>query len=161
MLEETHGFDSMTNDQAARRRWMGVLAKAQPDELKAAWANLDVKPDYTWLRRPEVGLVMVRGRAGGTGMRFNLGEMTVTRCTLRVEGGPVGFGYVQGRDRFHAELAAVFDALMQVPERHNEIEREVISPIEALLAERRQKRSRKANATKVEFFTMVRGEDVR
>ena len=161
MLEETLGLDSMTPDQAARQRWMGVLAKARPDELEAAWAKLDVKPDYTWLRRPEVGLVMVRGRAGGTGMRFNLGEMTVTRCTLRVEGGAVGFGYVQGRDCFHAELAAVFDALMQAPERHNEIEHEVIAPIEALLAERRKNRSRKANATKVEFFTMVRGDDVR
>jgi len=140
---------------------MGVLAKAQPAALEAAWAALEDKPDYAWLRRPEVGLVIVRGRAGGTGMRFNLGEMTVTRCALRVAGGAVGVGYVQGRDGIHAELAAAFDALMQVPERHDEIEREVIAPIEASQAAHRRDRSRKANATKVEFFTMVRGEDVR
>ncbi|MDP6389677.1 MAG: phosphonate C-P lyase system protein PhnG [Alphaproteobacteria bacterium] len=151
----------MTSDQAARRRWMGVLAKARLAELEAAWAGLDDRPTYTWLRRPEVGLVMVRGRAGGTGTRFNLGEMTVTRCALRVEGGSVGFGYVQGRDGVHVELAAAFDALMQTPERHDKIEREIIAPLEASQAARRQDRSRKANATKVEFFTMVRGEDVR
>ncbi len=161
MSEGTSGSDSMTPDQAARRRWMGVLAKARPVELEAAWAELDDKPDYTWLRQPEVGLVMVRGRAGGTGTRFNLGEMTVTRCALRVEGGAVGFGYVQGRDDVHAKLAAAFDALMQTPVRSDEIEREVIAPLEASQALRRRDRSRKANATKVEFFTMVRGEDIR
>ena len=87
--------------------------------------------------------------------------MTVTRCALRVEGGVVGFGYVQGRDDVHAELAAAFDALMQTPMRSDAVEREVIAPLEASQASRRRNRSRKANATKVEFFTMVRGEDVR
>src|SRR3546814_213514 len=103
---------------AQRRRWMSVLAKAEPGEIEAAWERLVEKPDYAWLRRPEAGMVMVRARAGGSGAQFNLGQMTVTRCALRLTGGAagpdcVGLGYVQGRSKRHAELAALFDALLQ------------------------------------------------
>ncbi len=69
------------------------------------------------MRGPEGGLVMVRGRAGGGGAPFNLGEMTVTRCTVRLGSGLVGHAYVAGREPRRAELAALVDALMQDPER--------------------------------------------
>ncbi len=92
---------------------MGVLARAARDELEAAWETLEPRPAYDRLRPPETGMVMTRGRAGGTGRRFNLGEMTVTRCALRLDSGEMGIAYVAGRDRRHAELAALFDALMQ------------------------------------------------
>ena len=101
---------------------------------------------------------MVRGRAGGTGNPFNLGEMTVTRCALRLPGGPVGQAYVQGRDTRHAELAARLDALLQTDEAPRLLS-QVIEPLQALEAARRRERSRKAASSKVEFFTMVRGED--
>ncbi|GAB4367872.1 MAG: phosphonate C-P lyase system protein PhnG [Kiloniellaceae bacterium] len=154
--------------EAARRRWMSVLAKAELSDLEHAWEGLAEKPAYDWLRRPEVGMVMVRARAGGTGGRFNLGQMTVTRCALRllengrgggVETGVVGLGYVQGRSKRHAELAAVFDALLQDAGRRPALEGGVIVPLEAAHAARRDARSRKANATKVNFFTLVRGEN--
>lgn len=146
--------------EAPRQRWMSVLAKAELSELECAWDGLPEKPAYDWLRQPEVGMVMVRARAGGTGGRFNLGQMTVTRCALRLqESGPVGLGYVQGRSKRHAELAAVFDALLQDEGRRAALEGSVIAPLEAAHAERRGTRSRKANSTKVNFFTLVRGEN--
>ena len=70
---------------------------------------------YRVLRGPEAGLVMVRGRAGGGGAPFNLGEMTATRCTVRTEAGFVGHAYVAGRNERQAELAALADALLQDP----------------------------------------------
>lgn len=146
--------------EAPRRYWMSVLAKAEIAELESAWDGLQEKPAYDWLRQPEVGMVMVRARAGGTGGRFNLGQMTVTRCALRLqENGPVGLGYVQGRSKRHAELAAVFDALLQDEGRRAALEGSVIAPLAAAHAARRDQRSRKANATKVNFFTLVRGEN--
>lgn len=145
--------------QAARQRWMSVLAKAKLNELESAWENLAEKPAYDWLRRPEVGMVMVRARTGGTGGRFNLGQMTVTRCALRLASGEAGMGYIQGRSKRHAELAALFDALLQDEGRRGALEDSVIAPLEASHLERRAARSRKANSTKVDFFTLVRGDN--
>src|SRR5712692_2400295 len=90
----------------ARRRWMSILAQAGSDEIEAAWNALSDRPGYRVLRGPEVGLVMVRGRAGGTGVRFNLGEVTVTRCTVALDDDTIGHAYIRGRDARHAELAA-------------------------------------------------------
>src|SRR5262249_27118219 len=113
-----------------RRRWMSLLALAPTEGLEAGWRQLAEPPPYRVVRGPEVGLVMVRGRAGGTGSRFNLGEMTVTRCTVEVEDGAVGHGYVGGRDRRHAELAAVFDAMLQDDSWRPAVEEQVIARVE-------------------------------
>jgi alpha-D-ribose 1-methylphosphonate 5-triphosphate synthase subunit PhnG len=144
---------------ARRRRWMSVLALASVDELQAAWATLEAPPHYTLLRRPEVGLVMVRGRAGGTGARFNLGEMTVTRCTVELEDGTLGHAWVGGRDERHAELAAALDALLQDPARAASLGVVVVEPLARVQADRRRAAAARAAASRVEFFTMVRGED--
>ncbi|HYG90640.1 MAG TPA: phosphonate C-P lyase system protein PhnG [Azospirillum sp.] len=142
----------------ARRRWMGVLAKAAPDEIAAAWSRIAPAPDYDLLRRPETGLVMVRGRIGGDGAPFNLGEMTVTRCSVRLADGVVGHAWVAGRRQDHAERAAVLDALMQAPAHRPAVEPEIVR-LESLQAARRDGAARAAAATRVDFFTMVRGED--
>lgn len=141
----------------ARQNWMATLAKAPPDALDDAMVRLGGEPAFTWLRPPETGAVMVRGRQGATGAPFNLGEMTVTRCTLRLVDGAVGHAYVPGRDKDHARQAAICDALMQ-GSRRDEVAAGVLSPIRAALAEARQAMAAKADATKVDFFTMVRGE---
>jgi len=107
------------------------------------------------VRRPESGMTMVRGRAGGTGAPFNLGEMTVTRCALRLDGGVMGVAYVKGRSHRHAELAALFDALMQVPARRDEIATSIIAPLEAAAYERAEVARRCTAATRVDFFTMA------
>ena len=145
--------------QAARRDWMSLLAKAERSALEAAWTGLADKPDWQWLRKPETGLVMVRGRAGGTGAAFNLGEMTVTRCALRTDAGHSGHAYVAGRDREHARLAALFDALLQDEARRSALTEAVLTPIAEAHAAGRRQRDAETAATKVEFFTMVRGED--
>lgn len=146
-------------DIGARRRWMSVLAKATSDELELAWTELGAPPGYRVLRGPEIGLVMVRGRAAGTGARFNLGEMTVTRCTVQLEDGTVGHAYVAGRRLRHAELAAVLDAVLQDPVRRAAAEAGVVDRLAAAQADRRRTVAARAAATRVEFLTLVRGEE--
>ncbi|WP_309668097.1 phosphonate C-P lyase system protein PhnG [Tabrizicola sp.] len=145
----------MTAPNIDRRNWMSVLAKSAPARLSALIPDL---PAHSLLRPAEVGAVMVRGRMGGTGAAFNLGEMTITRCSLRLASGEVGHAWVQGRDRDHATRAAVVDALMQ-SDRAPEIAAAVVAPLAAEAASTRLARASKAAATKVDFFTMVRGED--
>lgn len=144
--------------ESDRQGWMGLLARAPEGRVAQLLDSCGGRPAFDWLRQPEVGSVMVRGRAGATGAPFNLGEMTVTRCSLRLSGGTVGHGYVQGRSRASAEAAALTDALMQT-DRAAEIEAAVLTPLAEEEAARKTARAAKAAATRVEFFTMVRGED--
>ena len=141
-----------------RQEWMAVLAKSSVEDLEKAWTLLQDPPAFRFLRPPETGLVMTRARAGGTGMKFNLGEVPLTRCTVQIDGGAAGTAYVMGRDRRHAELAAVFDGLLQDPRRQSGILEEVIRPLRAILQEKKTASHRKAASTRVEFFTMVRGD---
>jgi alpha-D-ribose 1-methylphosphonate 5-triphosphate synthase subunit PhnG len=142
----------MDHPDPKRRRWMAVLARASANDI--ATRLPDPVPAYGFLRRPESGLVMVRGRAGGGGAPFNLGEMTVTRCTVRTETGLIGHAYVTGRDARQAELAALTDALMQDADRRAMLEDSVIGPLERKQAAARTERAEKAAATKVQFFAM-------
>ena len=155
--------EPLTPDQAARRRWMSVLAKASVAELEQALPAIqDVAgelPSYRLIRRPEVGMTMVRARAGGTGRQFNLGEMTLTRCTLQTDGGLVGCGYVAGRSMRHAELAALIDALLQEPTHHAQLHALVVDPLARAQDLRRLRSMERSAPTRVEFFTVVRGED--
>ena len=138
----------------ARRRWMAVLARAGADQIDTLLSACGDLPPHTILRGPEGGLVMVRGRTGGGGAAFNLGEMTVTRCTVRTATGLIGHAYVAGRDERQAELAALADALMQHPDWTDSLEARVISPLEAQHHARRDDRAAKAAATRVQFFAM-------
>lgn len=140
---------------AARKRWMSILARSAPQRLTALMPDL---PAHEMLRAPEIGAVMVRGRAGATGAPFNLGEMTVTRCSVRLACGAVGHAWVQGRGKDHARRAAAIDALMQT-DAAADIAARVLTPLEGEAAATRAARAVRAAATKVEFFTMVRGED--
>ena len=143
---------------ADRKAWMGLMAKAPEGRVTALLDAALSRPAFTWLRAPEVGSVMVRGRAGGTGAPFNLGEMTVTRCALTLDTGEVGHAYIPGRRKGDAEAAALVDALMQT-ERAADLRAKVLDPLAREQAQRRTDRAEKAAATKVDFFTMVRGED--
>lgn len=151
-------------EHAARRCWMSVLARASAAELEQAIAALRDKigalPAYRLIRRPEVGMTMVRARAGGTGRAFNFGEMTVTRCTLRTDDDLVGTSYVAGRSQRHAELAALFDALLQDPARRPQIMALVIDSLARAQDLRRNRRVERSAPTRVDFFTVVRGEDL-
>lgn len=135
-----------------RQRWMGVLARADSVSLKAASAGK--LPEYALIRGPEAGLVMLRGRAGGSGAAFNVGEATVVRCTVRSASGHVGHAYCLGRDERHAELAAAFDAGLQDPALRTPLQQIVRSLAEAQAAASAQE-ARRAAATQVQFFTMA------
>jgi alpha-D-ribose 1-methylphosphonate 5-triphosphate synthase subunit PhnG len=140
-----------------RREWLSVLAKAQPGEVAAAWEALEARPGYTALRAPELGLVLVRGRMGGLGDAFNLGEMTVTRAAVRLESGETGLAYVAGRERRHAEIAAAVDAMMQSETLRQRVEEPVVGRLRRAQEARRTLAARKAAATTVDFFTLVNG----
>ncbi len=145
---------------AHRQHWLAVLAKAGESELEEGWGSLGRKPDYKVLRPPEAGMVMVRARAGNTGVRFNLGEMTVTRCTVRLSSGEVGFGCVAGRKPRHAELTALFDALLQkAGGEGGGLAKSLVDPLHKAQQERKAERLRSVAATRVDFVTLVRGED--
>lgn len=135
-----------------RRRWLAVLARSRREQLEQA---LTKAPAHTFVRTPECGMVMLRGRVGGTGDVFNVGEATVTRCAVRV-GERLGVGYVLGRDRRHAELVALFDALLQDEAQQPALLHDVIDPLARDQAETRAARSREVASSRVEFFTMVR-----
>lgn len=136
---------------------MAILARAERAEILSLLNAAQPLPAVTLLKAPETGTVMVEGRAGGAGSRFNLGEATITRCVVRLEGGTIGFSYALGRDREKARLAAIADALLQQSPSDSVLQDGITA-----LAERQQAAkalaSRKAAATKVEFFTLVRGE---
>lgn len=144
--------------ETERKGWMGLLARAPAEDLNRLWSDTGLTPDHAYLRAPEVGGVMVRGRAGATGAAFNLGEMTVTRCALQLTDGRVGHGYVQGRDKRHATQAALIDALMQGAEAAM-IRTMILDPLTEAETARHTARATRAAATKVDFFTLVRGED--
>ena len=144
----------MQDTRTERQHWMAVLARATLAELTALLPDCAPLPDYTVLRGPEAGLVMTRGRTGGGGAPFNLGEMTVSRCTVCLPGGTVGHAYTAGRDLRQAELAAVLDAALQDPA-WTDLHEAVIAPLAAAQRARREAVAAKAAATRVQFFTMA------
>jgi len=148
----------MNTSSKPRRQWLSVLARASRPELENALTLLGDMPPLELVRPSEPGMVMLRGRVGGTGDAFNFGEASVTRCALRVGSSALGVGYTLGRDRRKAELIAIMDALLQDDERHVQIQREVIGPLAAQQSAQRDATSRSAATSKVEFFTFVRGE---
>jgi alpha-D-ribose 1-methylphosphonate 5-triphosphate synthase subunit PhnG len=141
----------------ARRQALRILAGAEPAALAALWAAWPTKPAAHPVRKAEAGLVMIRGRAGGGGNPFNLGEATVSRASVRLDGGPVGHGYCLGRSLEKAETIAVFDALFQLDPAA--VEARVLTPLRADRCAADARRRDETAATKVDFFTLVRGDD--
>lgn len=142
----------------ARSARMRLFALAEPAELAAAVGDLGRGLRWSLLRAPETGMVMARGRIGGDGAPFNLGEVTATRCTVALEDGPAGYACILGRDRDKALHAAILDAAMQVPETAPLVERRLLVPLGERLAAADAAADRKTAATKVDFFTLVRGD---
>ena len=146
-------------DQTERKAAMATLAQASGDDIVRLWNEAGLPSQAELLRGPETGLVTLRGRIGGGGAPFNVGEATVTRATVRLPSGQVGHCYALGRDKQKAKLAAIADALWQDPARRAEVETRLIAPLRSALATAQEKRRAETAATKVDFFTMVRGED--
>ena len=151
------------SSQQTRQHWMAILANAPLQSIERTVSCCDPLPSYHYLRVPEIGLTMVRGRTGGTGQPFNLGEITLTRCVVQLDETDKhrainGFGYVAGRSPRHAELAAMCDALLQHPAWRQIIYRQVVAPLAVEAQQRQAKATRQTDATQVNFLTMLRGE---
>jgi len=137
---------------------MEVLANADASRLERVWEEWAEKPEVIAVRGPETGLVMIRGRIGGGGAPFNLGEASISRATVRLGTGEIGFGQTLGLTPRKAELAAIFDALGQRPDSRNAIDT-LVADLERRIVTADETMRRETAATRVDFFTMVRGED--
>jgi len=165
------GTDSNPKASSDRAAWMALLARSPLDLLETA-LRASAQVPVQWLRKPETGLMMVQGRAGGSGERFNAGEVTVTRCVLRWTNpdhpgastpSQVGVAYVLGRSHRHAQLAALADAILQDPQTSDAWAAALLEPIRKYIDQRRQQQHAAAQSTRVDFFTVAReagtGED--
>jgi len=155
-MTATSAFDTAP-EQAARQHWIGVLSRSRRAELMPHEAALR-DAEYQLIRAPEIGMALVRGRMGGNGAPFNVGEMSVTRCVVQLADGRTGYSYLAGRDKALAELAALADAHLQGAQQAHWM-RELIEPLALAHAERRAQQQAETAATKVDFFTLVRGEN--
>ncbi|MEZ5787033.1 MAG: phosphonate C-P lyase system protein PhnG [Xanthobacteraceae bacterium] len=151
--------DSAEPDIAARRAAMRVFVEAEASDLAHLVGTLGVLPGHEDVRSPETGLVMVRGRIGGDGAPFNVGEATVSRAAVRLATGELGFGYVLGRSQEKARLVALCDALWQSGHYRAAVEDGILVPLRARIAAERQRADEQTAATRVDFFTLVRGDD--
>ena len=151
---DTHSDDTHNR----RKRVIEALSKARIDELAPVWEQVDPKPRVQLLRGPEVGMVMVRGRIGGGGDPFNFGEVTVARATVQIDAGVIGHGQALGTDKEKVRLAAIFDALWQMPVHHDTVEA-LADAVAARCKAEDGRRAAETAATRVDFFTMVRGDD--
>jgi alpha-D-ribose 1-methylphosphonate 5-triphosphate synthase subunit PhnG len=143
--------------EARRKAAMATLAHSETAEIATRLEAIAI-PAHTNLREPESGLVMVRGRIGGDGAPFNLGEATVSRAAVRLVTGEMGFGYALGRDRRKAQMIALCDAMIQSTDHAEQIETRVLAPLRAVIAAERRRKAAETAATRVDFYTMVRGE---
>jgi alpha-D-ribose 1-methylphosphonate 5-triphosphate synthase subunit PhnG len=157
MIASDKSHNDESAGQAQRKAVMAVLAHSDAAEISQRLGALAL-PAHENLREPENGLVMVRGRIGGDGAPFNLGEATVSRAAVRLSTGEVGFGYTLGRDRHKAQMIALCDAMVQSDEFAGLVETNVIAPLRAAAMAKRNSKAAEAAATRVDFYTLVRGE---
>jgi alpha-D-ribose 1-methylphosphonate 5-triphosphate synthase subunit PhnG len=140
---------------AARQRWLGILSRASFTAIETLMRNAPALSDHVVLRGPETGMAMLRGRIGGGGAAFNLGEMTMSRCSIRDAGGWIGHGYASGRDASKVELIARLDAALQNPATHDVWHRSVVATLQAEQSARHAVTEAEAARTDVKFFTLA------
>ncbi len=138
-----------------RREWLGLLAASDGDAIDAAVGDRLASQSFTVLRRPETGLVMARGRIGNTGARFNLAEVTVSRCVVRSTMRTAGVGYAIGHDLAKVELIAKLDALLQVPQWRAVLQHPVLETLRTALAARHARERADAQSSRVRFHELV------
>lgn len=157
--QEGGWMTQIKQDKTDRQDWMAILAKANWTDLALLWDDFGNKPDYKTLRAAETGLIMLRARTGAIGAAFNMGEATVTRSSVVSDNHIQGHAYILGRNGLHAEVAAEVDAALQNDKLHQMVMACIIKPLKATALDKKQQTEQKAAATKVDFFTLVRGED--
>ena len=146
-------------DTATRQRWMRALSWSNAETLNALMQALKLAPEYTLIRAPETGLMQIQARMGGTGNRFFAGDTTLTRAVVRLNSGTLGYSYLLGRNKQHAERCAVVDALLQEQAHFQTLMETLIAPLEAEREAQIAARRAEVNASRVDFFTLVRGDN--
>lgn len=146
-------------DTATRQRWMRALSWCNAETLNALMQALKLAPEYTLIRAPETGLMQIQARMGGTGNRFFAGDTTLTRAVVRLNSGTLGYSYLLGRNKQHAERCAVVDALLQEQAHFQTLMETLIAPLEAEREAQIAARRAEVNASRVDFFTLVRGDN--
>ena len=149
----------MDANHATRQHWMSVLAHCGPASLEAKMVALNITAQYEVIRAAETGLVQLQGRMGATGERFFAGDATLTRAAVRLSNGTLGYSWILGRDKPHAERCALLDALLQQPSHYQTLIETLITPLEADRTARIAARQAEINASRVDFFTLVRGDN--
>jgi alpha-D-ribose 1-methylphosphonate 5-triphosphate synthase subunit PhnG len=144
-----------------RQRWMSALAQAPIDVLEFVWHEIEGTVSYRFIEKPAVSTVTVRVRGVGAGWGLALGEMRVSRCSVQLPQGTIGHGYVAGRDLRHAELAAVFDALLQDPSRRPFLETRLIGPMLRAAGSSVTAGAAPESAARAQLFTVTCGEPER
>ncbi|MCT4702967.1 phosphonate C-P lyase system protein PhnG [Enterobacteriaceae bacterium H20N1] len=152
-------MDAPQMNIAQRQNWMAVLAHSVAQELASRWEALKISPNYQVIRQPETGLVQIQARMGATGQRFFAGDATLTRAVVQLDNGIYGYSYLLGRDKAHAERCAVIDALMQDNAYFQTLQETLIAPLAANREQRLAKRRAEVNSSRVDFFTLVRGDN--
>lgn len=142
-----------------RQRWLSALAHSEPAVLESRMQSLKLAPEYSLIRPAETGLVQLQARMGGTGDRFFAGDATLTRAVVRLNDGTLGYSWVLGRDKPHAERCAVIDALLQAPHHFQTLMETLICPLEAQRDAQIAARRAEVNTSRVDFFTLVRGDN--
>lgn len=140
-----------------RKDWLGIIAHADKADMCAKWRALGLDVDAKWLRGPEIGLLPMQARMGNTGSKFLFGDATITRAVVEVAK-KAGYAFILGRNKQAAKYAALIDALMQDSAHHTQIKEVVLEPLAQSTQAKHTKQKRAVAETKVDFFTMVRGE---
>lgn len=140
-----------------RKQWLHIIAQGDKHELQRLWQAAAIAVETQWLREPEIGLLPLQARSGNTGDKFLFGDATITRAVVSTQG-KTGYAFVLGRDKQHAETAAVIDALMQDDKYRERIAAQILQPLAEQTAVIHAEQQAEVAATKVDFFTMVRGE---
>lgn len=148
----------ITDIKMQRQKNLSVLAKAPFSNMLEYWKGISVDATFNFLKKPEVGMAMVRAQAGGGGENFNMGEMTITRCVVRLDSAEIGYGIVVGRSKQKSELVALIDACWQKKSLKEIIEDKIIKPLYHIQVCKEKNISDNTESSKVNFFTMVRGE---
>lgn len=147
------------NDISVRQDWIKILSNSQYENIAQLWQQTGIKADYQTIREPEIGLVQIQGRIHGKGKRFYIGDATITRCVIKLDNNHYGYSYLLGRDKTKSILCAVIDGLLQSENYKEQIINTVIEPLREIYLNIRKHNHDMTQTTKVDFFTLVRGED--
>ena len=144
---------------AERQRRMSILARASYQDVLTLWNKNPIELEYSIIREPEIGMVQIRGKMGNVGDKFNVGDATMTRASVLLETGEIGHCYMLGRNVKQALLASRIDAVMQIEKYKDMLNIQIINPLENIYKTTKQKQKKEAQTSKVDFFTLERGEE--